>query len=130
MEDFGVYLRKLRGERSLREMERITGVSHTYLRTIEKGVDPRNSNGITQKQLAEKIGKSESAVRMIELGKNKPTPDVLKRISETLNVSYIELMEKAGYIAGITDLENENGKLKEALQRACNSLGADIEDYL
>ncbi|AFQ18722.1 hypothetical protein P9Y62_14790 [Bacillus thuringiensis] len=28
------------------------------------------------------------------------------------------------------DLQNENNKLREALQRACNSLGADINDYL
>ncbi|WP_340373264.1 hypothetical protein [Peribacillus sp. FSL E2-0218] len=28
------------------------------------------------------------------------------------------------------DLQIENQKLREALQRACNSLGADIEDYL
>ncbi|ASN71823.1 hypothetical protein 7S4_37 [uncultured Caudovirales phage] len=28
------------------------------------------------------------------------------------------------------DLQNANIKLREALQRACNSLGADIDDYL
>lgn len=28
------------------------------------------------------------------------------------------------------DLQNENNKLRKALQRACNSLGADINDYL
>lgn len=28
------------------------------------------------------------------------------------------------------DLQIDNKKLHEALQRACNSLGADIEDYL
>lgn len=57
----------------------------------------RKKNKLTQKELAEKIDKAESTVRMWELGKNKPTPDVLRQLSTALNVSYSELMEKAGY---------------------------------
>lgn len=77
MNEFGEYLRELRGDRSLREMERITGLSHTYLSTLEKGVDPRSGK------------------------ERKPTPETLKKLSETLNVPYEELMKKAGYIKSL-----------------------------
>lgn len=73
-ETFGEYLRKLRGNRSLREMEKITGLSHTYLSTLEKGYDPRSKK------------------------KRNPTPEALKNISEKLDVNYMELMKKAGYL--------------------------------
>lgn len=58
----------------------------------------RKSKKITQKQLAEKIGKVESTVRMWELGKNNPQPDSLKKLSEVLEVDYSELMRAAGYL--------------------------------
>jgi len=74
MNEFGEYLKQLRGKRSLREMERITGLSHTYLSTLEKGYDPRSKKP------------------------RHPTPEVLKKVSETLNVDYEQLLEKAGYI--------------------------------
>lgn len=89
MNEFGEYLRELRGDRSLREMERITGLSHTYLSTLEKGVDPRSGK------------------------ERKPTPETLKKISETLNVPYEELMKKAGYIKSlgkrVKELREEKG---------------------
>lgn len=74
MTNFGDYLKELRGNRSLREMEKITGLSHTYLSTLEKGYDPRSKK------------------------KRHPTPEVLKKISNALNVNYFQLMKKAGYI--------------------------------
>lgn len=75
MNEFGEYLRELRGEKSLREMERITGLSHTYLSTLEKGVDPRSGK------------------------ERKPTPEALKQISDAFpDVSYMDLLRKAGYI--------------------------------
>lgn len=81
MNDFGKYLKELRGNKSLREMERITGLSHTYLSTLEKGIDPRSGK------------------------ERKPTPEILKKLSETLDINYTELMEKAGYINEKTILE-------------------------
>ncbi|WP_328053918.1 hypothetical protein [Bacillus paramycoides] len=42
MADLGLYLKKLRGKRSLRELAKATGISHTYLSTLEKGFDPRS----------------------------------------------------------------------------------------
>lgn len=73
MSNFGDYLKELRGNRSLREMEKITGLSHTYLSSLEKGYDPRSKK------------------------ERKPTPETLKKLADTLNVSYFELMEKADY---------------------------------
>ncbi len=81
MNDFGKYLKELRGNKSLREMERITGLSHTYLSTLEKGIDPRSGK------------------------ERKPTPEILKKLSETLDINYTELMERAGYINEKTILE-------------------------
>lgn len=74
MNNFGNYLKELRGNRSLREMERLTGLSHTYLSTLEKGMDPRSKKG------------------------RKPTPEILKKLADTLSIDYFDLMEKAGYI--------------------------------
>lgn len=92
MNEFGEYLKELRGNRSLREMERITGLSHTYLSTLEKGVDPRSGN------------------------ERKPTPDVIRKIADGLGVSYYALMEKAGYYDRNTQLliELRNLLLKKA----------------
>lgn len=78
--EFSQYLKELRGDRSLREMERITGLSHTYLSSLEKGFDPRSGK------------------------ERKPTPEILRTLSESLNVNYVELLLKAGYLK-IEDLE-------------------------
>lgn len=72
--EFGEYLRKLRGNRSLREIERLSGVSHTYLSSLEKGVDPRTGARIL------------------------PSPDILLKLSKALGVTYPDLMTKAGYL--------------------------------
>ncbi len=74
MNDFGNYLRELRGERTFREMEQITGLSHTYLRTLENGFDPRSKK------------------------ERKPTPEVLQKLASKLSVDYYELLDKAGYV--------------------------------
>ncbi|MFS0819018.1 helix-turn-helix transcriptional regulator [Lysinibacillus sp. 1P01SD] len=67
--------------------------------------DIRKERKITQKQLAEKLGNAESTIRMWELGKNHPSPDSLKKISEILDYDYAELMHVAGYLDKKTTLE-------------------------
>lgn len=47
----------------------------------------RKSAGVSQKALAERVGLSEQAIRMYELGKREPNADVIKRISEALDVA-------------------------------------------
>lgn len=75
MNEFGEFLHELRGSRSLREMERLTGLSHTYLSSLEKGSDPRSGK------------------------ERKPTPEALKQISDAFpEVSYMSLLAKAGYV--------------------------------
>lgn len=114
MNEFGEYLKELRGGKSLREMERITGLSHTYLSTLEKGVDPRSGK------------------------ERKPTPDILKKLSEALDVPYMSLMRKAGYIDETTlDFINDfesNGlqelkkvKLKDILNEILDETNFSID---
>jgi transcriptional regulator with XRE-family HTH domain len=73
MTRIGDFLRELRGNRSLRDIQKISGVSYTYLRSIEIGVDPRSGNEIV------------------------PTPQTLEKLAAAYNRSYAELMVLAGY---------------------------------
>lgn len=59
---------------SLRNASELIGISHSYLSTLEKGIDPRNNTPV------------------------KPTPETLQLISTAYNVSYSELMRLAGYL--------------------------------
>lgn len=91
MTNLGSFLKELRGERSFREMEKITGLSHTYLSSLEKGVDPRSGS------------------------ERKPTPSVLKQLSEKLSIDYSTLMEAAGYLP-----EAESMTIGEYIKRERN----------
>lgn len=56
--------------------------------TLSKSIrESRKKAGFTQKQVAEKVGLSEQAIRMYELGKREPSLDVIKRIGEVLDVA-------------------------------------------
>lgn len=59
--------------------------------------DVRKKNGLTQKQLAEKIGTDERGVRRYEAGDVKPGLDVIISILDNLNVD-------ANYLLGRTDV--------------------------
>ncbi|MDG0874918.1 helix-turn-helix domain-containing protein [Paenibacillus thiaminolyticus] len=88
--NIGKILKELRGKRSLREIERESGVSHTYLSSLEKGRDPRTGK------------------------ERKPTPDTLKKLAQVYSVPYEWLMSAAGYMdleEGPADPEYENGEL-------------------
>lgn len=53
---------------------------------------------------------SQSYISLMENGKRKPSPMILKKLAFIYNLDYLDLYEKAGYI----DLaENENLKVKE-----------------
>lgn len=75
MNELSHLLSELRKEKSksLRQASKDIGISHTYLDSLEKGYDPR-----TKKE-------------------RKPTPDVLRKLSDYYNVSYVSLMKLAGY---------------------------------
>lgn len=73
MEEFSYELKKLRGNKSYRQVEELTGLSHTYWSSLEKGFDPRSKK------------------------ERKPTPDVIRKIANTFNVSYVNLMVKVEF---------------------------------
>lgn len=52
----------------------------------------RVNAGLTQSELAEKVGISSSAIGMYEQGRRTPPVDVLYDISNALNVSFIDLV--------------------------------------
>lgn len=51
----------------------------------------RNEKGLTQKELADKLGTSQSAINRIEAGKQNVTLEMLARISDVLNKGLISL---------------------------------------
>jgi transcriptional regulator with XRE-family HTH domain len=82
--EFGKYLRTIRKNRKLtiRQLELYSGVSNGYLSQLETG-----KRGI-------------------------PSPEILKKLSTPLGVSYEELMLKAGYLDDLTT--DEQKLFKEA----------------
>ena len=49
-------------------------------------LEQRNKKGVTQKQLAEKMGTKQSAIARFESGNSNPTLSFLKRLSEALGL--------------------------------------------
>ncbi|MEX2460296.1 MAG: helix-turn-helix transcriptional regulator [Paenibacillaceae bacterium] len=74
MQELGQLLRQLRDHESLREVSSRSGISHTYLGVIEKGIDHRSGNPV------------------------KPTPETLKTLAKAYNYPYEDLMRRAGYL--------------------------------
>lgn len=72
--ELGSMLEKLRGKLSLREAAEKSGLSHTYIRDIERGYNRATKTPIN------------------------PSPDTLEKLAKAYNTSYRELMEKAGYL--------------------------------
>lgn len=52
----------------------------------------RKQSGLTQEQLAEKVGVSRAYMGYIEQGRNAPSLEVLEKISKSLKVSASELL--------------------------------------
>lgn len=86
MSELGEFLRKLRGKMSLREAAKRSGLSYSYISSLESGKHPRTGEPIT------------------------PSPDSLKSLSKAYHYDYKELMKMAGHI----DLEqHENEFIKD-----------------
>lgn len=81
MSELGDLLKELRGKESLRDAANRIGISHTYLRILEKGVDLRSGNPA------------------------KATPETLKLIAKAYNYPYADLLNAAGVIDN--ELRNE-----------------------
>lgn len=63
--------------------------------------------GLSQRELSEKSGISNAEISRLESGeRQKPSPMVIKAIASHLDISYEELMVKAGYIEHVIDHDN------------------------
>lgn len=73
--DFGMFLRRTRklAGLTLKELERETGISYSYLSQLETGA------------------------------RSIPSPEILQKLAEPLSVGYVQLMQEAGYLAKPSD---------------------------
>ena len=86
--EFGKYLRKLRKQKKMtaRQLDKLSGISQAYISLIE-------------------VGKRE-----------KPSPDVLRKIAPHLGTTYEDLMRKAGY------MDDENVSIVEITKQFTQTL--------
>ncbi|NHM77924.1 helix-turn-helix transcriptional regulator [Staphylococcus sp. 11511212] len=99
MNDFGKKLKELRGDQSIREASRNIGISHTYLDSLEKGIDPRTGK------------------------ERKPTIEVIHKLSKYYNVDFFDLSRLAGVFVSIKDTP------KEVKQEEINKMKKRFREY-
>ncbi len=63
--------------------------------------DLRLKSGLTQKQLADKIGITKSVISYYELQERQPSPDVIIKLANVFHVS-------ADYLLGIDDVDKKS----------------------
>lgn len=80
---------RLKNNFSFREAEKATGVSHTYIRNVENGVDPRSGKSIF------------------------PNIEILKKFANGYGVSYETLLEAAGYSTIENNKQDEEAAIKK-----------------
>lgn len=88
MNYIGEYIRKYRGEMSLREFADKCGISHTHLDSIEKGYDPRTGKPV------------------------RVTVDTLKKIAKTMGMTINDLLIQSGDVK-ISDLQFDNAEFAD-----------------
>ena len=70
----------------------------------------RNILGLTQEQLAQKVGISPNYLSKVERSVSSPTLDVIVKLAEGLEVTPMELFDPADFNTAVyiyTDLENK-----------------------
>ena len=55
----------------------------------------RMSKGLTQEQLAKESGVQRTTITMIELGENKPSIELAKKLGEIFNIPWYDFFEDA-----------------------------------
>lgn len=71
----------------------------------------RNSRGLTMKALGEKVGVTESAIGLYELGKRKISSDMLVNLAEALKCSVTDIIGDASpYTIDEVETHDENGR--------------------
>lgn len=68
-------------------------------RWIDELIDLRLERGLTQKELAERAGTSQSAIARLEIGKQEPTLRFLRRVVEALGGKLTIRIESAEEVA-------------------------------
>lgn len=63
----------------------------------------RHKAGLTQKQLAQKIGVRRTTIAMIENGTNTPSIATAKALAEALNLNWAEFYDDTGGEDSVTD---------------------------
>lgn len=99
--ELGDLLIRLRGTLSLREAAKRSGLSYSYISSLEKGKHPRTGAPIN------------------------PTPEILRNLAKAYNHPYDELMKLAGYSDNKEDPSIEVGK-KEVLDRIDKEIFEEI----
>ena len=67
------------------------------MKTCDKLKRYRRGNGLTQHELAQKAGVSQSAVAMIEAGRRPdPHPRTLAKLAEALGITAMDLLDDPG----------------------------------
>lgn len=99
----GVFLEELRGKTPLREVAAKCGLSHTYIRDLELGINRKTKAPIN------------------------PTPDTLMRLSEAYKFPYEELMRMAGYLSE-DDKEGKDKKEKTPVEKLIEYLELELTD--
>ncbi|GAB3797512.1 helix-turn-helix domain-containing protein [Virgibacillus kimchii] len=82
--------------------------------------EKRTEKGLTMRELERRTGISQAYISQIESGKrNVPKPELIKKISNGLDVDYLDLLQKAGYI-GTLALASESYKSESWAKKPIN----------
>lgn len=77
----------------------------------------RRKKGLTMRELERRTGISQAYISQLESGKrNAPKPDMIKKLSDGIDVSYLYLLEKTGYFEGF--IEEIEKAFEEIFQEA------------
>lgn len=106
MEDIHTLLKSIRERKgfSLREAAKRSGLSHSYIDSLEKGVHPKTKSPI------------------------KPSPHSLKALSVAYQYEYEKLMEVADYIEKDEEYPVERSELDRIIKEAESKYNVNLRD--
>lgn len=81
-----------------------------YIRTLRK------KEGLTLVELSKLSGVSNPYLSQIENDQFKPSPDIIRKLSNGLKVDYNDLMVLAGYIEEMENVEEQTKELQKELE--------------
>lgn len=95
-----------------------------YLKTHREGL------GYSTYDINKLCDISPSYISLVENGKRKPSPVILKKLSSIYNLDYIDLLEKAGFIdlAEKEKIQNETSSFRYASYNGIDLEGLDEND--